>query len=225
MTATSTDVHVDPAVERQVDRYRRLLALYPRSFRVQYGDDLLQTYRDLLLFSSDHRVGRWSTTRDLLTSATRERWDTLHQRDRPSTPEIVGIAALVLAAVILGSPGIMILLLPAGVLVALPIYGLTCFANAWTTHRAAAGGTGRHVLTGLASIAPAPAAIAYFGSDAGYIVFLAVAATVIVTATAGTIWACARLVRPAEPRRSAKSLLVLVPCVAVLGIILTASLT
>jgi hypothetical protein len=73
---------VDPAIERRVDRYRRLLALYPKAFRAEFGDDLVQGYRDLLVFSADHRGVWWRTARDLIVSAARERGGSFRQGPR-----------------------------------------------------------------------------------------------------------------------------------------------
>lgn len=224
MTTLWTGGPVDPSVtERRVGRYRRLLVLYPRAFRAEFGDDLVQSYHDLLVHCADRRGVGWRTARDLITSAARERGRSLRGGHWPSIASVLGLAALVLVVVVVGSPGV--LLLPAVVLVGLPIYGLTCFARAWTIRRAATGGIARPVLAGVASFVPAAGAMAHLGRDAGYFVFLAVSASLIVAAAAGAVWAAYRLGRPVadRPRPRLRPLLVLVPSVAVLGFIVGAS--
>jgi hypothetical protein len=129
----------------------------------------------------------------------------------------------VLVVLVIGSPGI--LLLPAIILVALPIFGLTRFAHAWTVRRATGGTIVRPVLAGVVSLVPAIAAISFMGGDAGYFVFLAVAGSLIVAAAAGTVWGAYRLVRPSADRRRPRltAVLALTPSIAILGFIIGAS--
>jgi hypothetical protein len=133
------------------------------------------------------------------------------------------VVALVLVVLVIGSPGL--LLLPAIVLIALPIFGLTRFAHAWTVRRATGGSIIRPVLAGVVSFVPAIAAIALMGDDGGYFVFLAVAGSLIVAAGAGMVWGVYRLVRPSADRRRPRltAVIALSPSIAILGFIIGAS--
>lgn len=209
--------------DRRTSRYRRLLVLYPKAFRDEFGDDLVQAHRDLVLASTDGRGSWWRITRDLLSSAARERAASLRPGGHPPVAALVGLAALVLVLVVIGSPGIVAL--PVLMFVVLPIFGVTRIARAWTTRRATAGRALRPLVTGVAALVTAGVAVALLGDDAGYWVFLALAATLITAAAAGTCWAGYRLVRPTGRRRGIRlrAALVLVPSVAVLGFVFGAS--
>lgn len=215
----------DPTVERSVQRYRRLLWLYPTSFREEYGDDLIQTYRDLLLFSADGRSVWWRTTRDLIGSVTRERAALFSPKRRPSWwIAVAGVLAFAFVVLVIG--GTQLLLVPAAVLVALPLLGLSRFWHAWTIRRATGGPIIRDILLGLACIAPAAVFLAVLGEEAGYWVFIAVSGTLIASAAAGILWAAIALIRrpPPETQRPwLRATLVVIPSLAVLGFIIGAS--
>jgi hypothetical protein len=224
MTTTVPPERKD-SVERSVRRYRGFLVLYPRTFRAEYGEDLVQSYRDLFLFSEDRRGLWWRTARDLVSSAVRQRAGMLSEENRPSAGAIVAGVAAVLALLVIGTPGL--LLLPALVLIILPCYGLSRFWYAWSVRRKTGGPVARHILLGLASIAPAAILVAVLGSDLGYWIFIAVASTAIISAGAGILWAVVTVLRRPEPgrrRRWVAPAMALVPCIAVLGFIIGASL-
>jgi hypothetical protein len=224
---TAGTATVDPSIERSVRRYGRLLALYPKDFRAEYGDDLLQSYRDLLHFGAERGGLSWRTTKDLVSSAARQRAQALSDAPRPSMGiTIVIVVALALAALLGPGGGFGLLPVPAMVLIVLPVYGLSRFRKAWIVWRTTGGPVGRHLLLGAACFAPLAWFVASFGDEAGYFVFLAVFATLIVTAAVGIIWAVVSLSSGAGSggsRRWLKPVLILVPCVAVLGVIIGAS--
>ena len=211
------------AVDRSVGRYRRLLWLYPASFRNEFGDDLVQTYRDLLLYNKDGSGVWWRTARDLIASATRERAAVLTPK---SWLGVLGIVVLALLGLFVGGTG-GVLLIPAAVLIALPVFGLSRLWHAWTIRRTTGGAIVREVLLGVGCIAPAAAFLVYFGEAAGYWVFIAVSGTLITAAVVGILWAIVSLMRRPEPgtrRPWARAALFAVPSIAILGFIIGASL-
>jgi hypothetical protein len=213
------------AIDQSVQRYRRMLWLYPADFRDEYGDDLVQAYRDLILFSADGRGVWWRTTRDLLTSATRERASALSPKSPKTWIGLAGIVALVLVSVLVGGTG-GVLFIPAAVLVGLPVFGISRFWHAWTIRRTTGGAVLKDILFGLACLLPAAALLAFFGEDAGYWVFIAVAGTAILGAAAGIVWAAISLIRKPQPgtrRPWLLAALFAVPSVAVLAFIIGAS--
>ncbi len=72
MTMT-TPGHACPHVDRHERIYRLLLVAYPRQFRNDYGEDLVQGFRDLMVYASDGRGVWWRTTKDLISNAVKER--------------------------------------------------------------------------------------------------------------------------------------------------------
>ena len=225
MTMVSAHGQLDPGTERRVNRYRRLLVLYPREFRSDFGDDLVQGYRDLLVFSTGRRGLWWRTTRDLITSAARERGESLrpgNRGDDRSGVIIAVIGALTIAGLVVVGGGFF--LLPALILVGLPVFGLTRFVHAVNLRRATGGSIRRPVVQGIAAFVPAGVTMWSFGDDAGYFVFIGVATALIVTASFGILWAGFRLLRPVEGRRPwARLAVVLVPSIAILAFIIGAS--
>ncbi len=161
MTADQTGAH--GSVERSVQRYRRLLVLYPRNFREEFGEDLVQAQRDLLLFSSPGHRSSLRRSWDLIRSAAAEHAANLSKARKP----IGAIIALALA----GAAFLFIL-----------------------------------------------------GEDGGYWVFVAAFGTLIASAVLGVTWAAIALLRPRGPqRRLLRPLIVLVPSLAVLGLIVGGS--
>lgn len=214
----------DDDVERSVQRYRRLLVLYPSSLREEFGEDMAQSYRDLVLFSTDGRGVWWRTTRDLVVSAARERAAMFSKERRPSYRLIIAIAVITAAVILIG--GMPLPLLPAVTLVALPLYGFSRFWCAWTVRRTTGGTITRQLVLGVVSMAPAAVFLAVF-PDAGYWVFMAVSGTLIVSAALGIIWAVVTLIRRPQPgagRRWITPVLIIIPSVAVLTFIIGASL-
>jgi hypothetical protein len=213
--------------ERSVRIYRALLVAYPREFRREYGDDLVQGFGDLLLFSADRRNVWWRTTRDLITSAAKERGSVILPDRRPPTG-VIFVALIAVLATVLAGPGLFlpVILIPSVLLVGLPMFGITRLRRAWVVRRTTGGAVAQQIALGVASFVPAAITLAWLGEDAGYFVFVAVALTLIVGSALGIIWAVATLApsgRDREHRTWKRPLLILVPCLAVLGFIIAAS--
>ena len=75
--------------------YRHLSALYPKSFRVEYGDDLVTTFTEQLRDEGAARV--WlSAIRDLVVSIPTQHLEARMKRPAPQTAAVIaGFAALV----------------------------------------------------------------------------------------------------------------------------------
>ena len=212
-------------VDRSVRRYRSLLWLYPAAFREEYGDDLVQSYRDLLLLSADGRASSWRMAGDLLRSAGRERAAAVLPGGRPSWWMV--LAAVVALGAIVVAGGLPILLIPAVVFVLLPLYGVAQFRRAWVRRRAVGESVATRVVGGLACFTPAALALAWLGEDAGYWLFVAVGGSAIVSASIGVIWSVTAMVRrPADGARRpwGRIAVVAVPALAVLGFIIVSSI-
>lgn len=214
---------------RSAGLYKMLLVAYPRDFRREYGEDMVQSFRDLMIMSSDGRGVWWRTTRDLLGSAARERGSALVGGPRPSFGRLAVIAAVVLAFLIFGAgPGVPLFLVPVLVLVALPIYGIGRFRKAWLVRRTTGGAIATQILLGIASFVPAAVILLLLGEDTGYFVFVGVGLSLIIGAALGVIWAAAALFSSirgsgGERRRWVRPVLILVPSLAILGFIIGAS--
>ncbi len=217
-----------PSIERAVRIYRRLLVIYPREFRSEYGDDLVQGFRDLLVFSKPRRGLWWSTARDLFSSAAKERGSMLS----PDQPPNLGVVFAVLVAVaglfLLGpGPFLPLIFIPPIVLIGLPIFGLTRFHRAWLIRRSTGAAVAKQIAVGVASFVPAAAILLVYRGEAGYWVFVAVALTLIVGSALGIIWSLITLASPRDPdtpRRWTRPALILIPSVAILALIIGASL-
>lgn len=227
MTMT-TPHHPPRSVERSVRLYRSLLVAYPREFRQEFGDDMVQSFRDLMHLSSDRRGVWWRTARDLLGSSARERGSVLMPSGRPSTGALVAMIAAIVAIMVAG-PGVFfpLILIPPLVLIGLPAYGITRFRRAWLARRTTgAAGTGQIAL-GVAAFVPAAAFFARWGSDAGYWVFMSVALTLIAGSALGVIWALVTMITSGRggtrDRRWKRPLLILIPSLTILGVIIGAS--
>lgn len=217
-------------IDKSVRRYRGLLVVYPRSFRDEYGDDLVQSFRDLLLFSADAR-GVWRrTTRDLMTSAFSERGRSLRPSGRSVWIVIAALAVLATGPLVAGPggaglgliPGL--ILLPTLVLVVLPLFGLSRFWKAWVVRRTTGAAIAGNVAMGIGSLLPAAAILLLLGEDAGWFIFVAVGLGLILGSAAGILWAVVMLATSGESRRRWwKPALVLVPSVLILGFIIGAS--
>ena len=74
------------SLDRNVNTYRCLSKLYPKSFRDEYGHDLIATFAEQL---RDERTGRvWLTTIRDLAVTLKEMLDRLNQLGRKRTPRI-----------------------------------------------------------------------------------------------------------------------------------------
>ena len=224
----STPTQPDRRLERHERIYRRLLIAYPRSFRDEYGDDLVQSFRDLMMFSTNSKGRWWRTLRDLVTSAPKERASMFSNGGKPPVALWFVVACVIAAAFIVGpGPLLPVILVPTLVLVALPIYGMTRFRQARLVRRTTGGAIAAQIALGVASFVPAAVVLALLGDDAGYWIFVAVGLGLIVGSAFGIVWAGITLVSNRGDRPSGhqwiRPALVLVPSVAVLGITIGAS--
>ena len=224
----SAPAEANSRVDRHERLYRKLLIAYPRGFRDEYGDDLVQGFRDLMLFSTDGRGVWWRTIRDIFASAPKQRASMFSRG--PKTPIVVVflLACAVIAAFLAGpGPFLPVIFIPTLVLIALPIYGIARFRQAWLVRRTTGGAIAKHVIIGVASFVPAVVALVLLGDDAGYFIFVAIGLTLIVGSALGILWAVATAIttrsEPPERRGWIRLALVLVPSVAILGIIIGAS--
>ena len=226
MTAT---VKGSADLDRSVRLYRSLLVVYPREFRNEYGSDLVQAFRDLMLFSTDHSW--WRTARDLVNSASRERLAQVSSAKRPSPSTVFLIVLAIAAGIMVGAPASpeallgSVFLLPPLILAGLPIFGVAKLRQAFTVRRTTGSPVAGKVVLGLASFAPAAAFLAAFGSEAGYWVFISVSLTLIVGSGLGIIWGLSTLLasRSDDDRRWRRPALVLLPSLAILAFIIGAS--
>jgi hypothetical protein len=110
-------------IQRGVSVYRHLSALYPKSFRDKYGDDLVATFTEQLRDESAARA--WSSAiRDLVVSIPAQHLEARMNRPAPQTvavlATIITVAALVLALAVGTGPtvGIFLLIAVVGLIVA-----------------------------------------------------------------------------------------------------------
>jgi hypothetical protein len=119
--------------QRSIAVYRHLSALYPKAFRVEYGDDLVATFTEQLRDDSATQLW-WSTIRDLVVTVPSQHLEARMNRPAPQTVAVlatsVTVAALVLALVAGTGPVVGVFLLIA--LVALVVATL-----AWKSARPA----------------------------------------------------------------------------------------
>jgi len=216
------------SIDRQAWIYRRLLVVYPKGFRAEYGEDLVQGFRDLMVFTSDGRGVWWRATRDLISSAVKER-SSMFSGDRKPSPAMVFVLLVMLVAAILVGPGLFLplILLLIVVMIGLPVYGLSRFHRAWLVRRTTGGEIVKHVGIGVMAFLPAALLLVLLNDDAGYFIFVSVALTLIVGSAMGLIWAVVTVVSSRRQlladRRWLKPLLVLLPSIAILGFIIGAS--
>ena len=142
--------------------YRAAIRLYPRDFRHQFGDDLVQLFAELV---SDLGPGRaWSRTLlDLVITLPVYRLETIMSPTR-SYPALVFIIAVLIAAGVLGafSLGVVPALIPLGDAV---VIAITQRSNLALSLRPANGSQRRRRLT-YATISGA----VFAGSIVGYLI-------------------------------------------------------
>ena len=160
----STPTQPDRRLERHERIYRRLLIAYPRSFRDEYGDDLVQSFRDLMMFSTNGK-GTWRRTlRDLITSAPKERASMFSNGPKAPITVLFVVACATAAAFIVGpGPFLPFIFIPTLVLIALPIYGITRLRRAWLVRRTTGGAIAAQIALGAASFVPAAAVLVLVG--------------------------------------------------------------
>jgi hypothetical protein len=117
--------------QRSVAVYRHLSALYPKSFRAEYGDDLVAAFTEQLRDDSATRV--WlSTVRDLVVTVPFQHLEARMNRPAPQTVAVlatsVTVAALVLAIVAGTGPVV-------GVFLLIAVVALVVATLAWKAAR------------------------------------------------------------------------------------------
>lgn len=212
----------DDHVERSARAYRRLLVAYPSAFRDEYGDDLVQSFRDLLLFSADGRGVWWRTVRDLFTSAAKERNSAMWGGRGPFASVVFIVLAAAIAVGVFGTR-FRALLLPVGLLIALPAFGVTRLRRAWVVRRTTGESVTGAVVVGVASFVPGALFLLAIGPDRAFWIAAATGLTLIVGSAVGVIWAITTLIASARNRVAEHSrkraVLVLVAGVVALGMI------
>jgi hypothetical protein len=122
--------------QRSVAVYRHLSALYPKSFRAEYGDDLVAAFTEQLRDDSATRVW-WSTVRDLVVTVPFQHLEARMNRPAPQTVAVlatsVTVAALVLAIVAGTGPVV-------GVFLLIAVVALVVATLAWKSARPAESG-------------------------------------------------------------------------------------
>jgi hypothetical protein len=101
---------------RSIAVYRHLSVLYPKSFRTEYGDDLIATFTEQLRDENAARVW-WSTIRDLVVTVPSQHLEARMNRPNPRTVAFIAagvtVAALILAVVVGTGPVVGVFLLAA----------------------------------------------------------------------------------------------------------------
>ena len=92
--------------------YRSLLRLYPRDFRTEYGDDLVQNFADLITDRGTRAT--WTrTTTDLIITVPRYRLESIMSEEASTTTLYLSIGILTLggvASLLIGFyPGLLLL--------------------------------------------------------------------------------------------------------------------
>jgi hypothetical protein len=95
---------------RHADVYRGLVRLYPRAFRDDYGDDLVQSFADLLTHHGAARTWR-RTAIDLAVTVPRYRLETVMNPRHAETTLYIVTAVVVVAAAV----SILTALFPGGI--------------------------------------------------------------------------------------------------------------
>ena len=228
MTTTSsaggTEVH------RSLRTYERLLVLYPKPFREQYGHDMIQLFGDLVTRMGDGNSGRvWPRVLlDLVTSATRQRIAALATPGgrRPSARVLLAVAVFLGLSAVVGNP----MFLPLGLTVSepvvggslfvLPLVGLILLRRVWVAWRTVAAR--RWVRAGLGLACFAPGTWWIIANDGGgWWTFILIMMTLIWGLGLGAIWAVATLIRarrrPADGRRRWTAVAMITVATVVLG--------
>ena len=192
---------------RAVRVYERLLILYPKPFRSEYSEDMVQAFADLLTHMAAGRPGRvWSRViPDLVTSATRQRFAQLGTAGgrRAKAPLLIGATLLVgfLASLGAGGSGL-VALIPIGVLLGLPLLGLVQLRRASVIWRTTGNRPVLQTLIGLAVFAPVVWWLVSAGESRGYWIGVAMVLAMIWGLGIGAVWGVVTLFRM---RRRAKS--------------------
>ncbi|MFA9565045.1 MAG: hypothetical protein ACERLM_10120 [Acidimicrobiales bacterium] len=226
MTATAPASTTSEPTPRSLRMYERLLLLYPRSFRQEYSDDMVQVFGDLITHRADGRLGRvWPRVfGDLATSATRQRIAQLSGGaggGRAGGWILVALIALAGLTLVMGSSADLLILFPVTVLLFLPALGLGLIWSATITWRTTGARPVARVLGGIACFVPAVVVPLASGDDWGWWIGVAIVLGLIIGLGCGAIWGLVTLFqsRTSETpaRRSWAAVGLVVAAVVVLG--------
>lgn len=204
--------------------YRRLLALYPRSFRDQYGEQMVQVFEELAV--STHRAGArrgdlWARVlRDLIPSASRERGAVLLGPSGRGPLAFVLLAGLV-ALWVTGRQ--LVILLPFLLLIALPTAGVVLLRRAWLVRRTTGANPLRQAaLAGAGLLAPAAVFLVAVGTDRGWYIVMTIILSLVCGSVVAAVWAVSNLAAGGaeaggRPNRRRRAVLVLVSGVLIVG--------
>lgn len=183
----------DARVDRACTNYRRVLIAYPRTFREEFGDDLVQAFRDLLLMSGERGVW-WRTVRDLFASAPREHVAAMREGKRPSPWLLALVLVLLIPAVLTGGflPEVYLMI---GCLLVLPIIGINRLHRAFVVRRTTGGAILGLVAVGIACFVPGAALLVWVGPDRGWVIGAMVVLALIVGSVLGIVGGVAALIR------------------------------
>jgi hypothetical protein len=182
----------DGRVDRACASYRRVLIAYPRAFRDEFGDDLVQAFRDLLLMSGERGVW-WRTVRDLFVSAPREHVAAMREGKRPSPWLLALLLVLLIPAVLTGGflPEVYLMI---GCLLELPILGVNRLHRAFVVRRTTGGAMLGLVAVGIACFVPGAVLLVWVGPDRGWVIGAMVVLALIVGSVLGIVGGIAALI-------------------------------
>ncbi len=210
---------------RSLRMYERLLLLYPRSFRQEYGDDMVQVFGDLLVHRADGRLGRvWPRVfGDLATSATRQRMAQMAGGPGGGAGGLILAVLVALAGLtlVMGSGADLLILVPVGTLLLLPALGIGLIWSATIVWRTTGSRPVARLIGGIACFVPAVVIPLTSDDDWGYWIGVAIVLGLIMGLGSGALWGLATLVQsrgsdtPARRRWAAVGLVV--AAVVVLG--------
>jgi len=204
--------------------YRRLLAVYPRSFREQYGEQMVQVFEELAV--STHRAdgrsgGLWARVlRDLIPSASRERGAILLGPGGRGPLAFVMLAGLLALWFTGRQPWI---LLPVLLLIALPAAGVVLLRRAWLVRRTTGAAAFPQVaIAGGALLVPAAVFLVAVGPDRGWYIGMTIILALFCGCVVAAVWAVSTLAArragtEGQPNRRRRAVLVLVAGVLIVG--------
>jgi hypothetical protein len=205
--------------------YERLLLLYPRSFRQEYGDDMVQLFGDLITHRADGRLGRvWPRVfGDLATSATRQRIAQLSGGAGGGAGGWILVVLIALAGLtlVMGSGADLLILFPVTVLMFLPALGFGLIWSATITWRTTGTRPVARALGGIACFVPAVVIPLASGDDWGWWIGVSIVLGLIIGLGCGAAWGLVTLVQSrgseTQARRRWTAVGLVVAAVVVLG--------
>lgn len=221
MSTTSVPPGLSVPEARAVRLYRALLVLYPRAFRDRFGDEMGQTFADLLVHRAGGRPARvWPrVVLDLAVSAGSERAGQLRG---PGSGRALGLAAMAApVAVVATGAGGSSMLVPFLLLIALPAFGAVQLLAARLVRRTTGALAIERIVTGTAAFVPGGVWLARAGDGRGYWVVAVLLLSLVCGFGLAAAWAVTTLAvglrRPNDGRSRRRAVAVLAAAVVVLG--------